>query len=72
MYKYPFTNALTFALVMQDLEMSKGLLQLIFPERKIKELRRHGPDEIMFRNGPGTLMESWTYTTLRRDRISTI
>lgn len=45
MYKYPFTNALTFALVMQDLKMSKGLLQLIFPERKIKELRRHGPDE---------------------------
>ena len=27
-YKYPFTNALTFALVMEDPILSRGLLQL--------------------------------------------
>ena len=40
-YKYPFTNALTFALVMEDPKLSRGLLQLIFPDREIREVKPH-------------------------------
>ena len=40
-YKYPFTNTLTFALVMEDPKLSRGLLQLIFPEREIREVKLH-------------------------------
>ena len=40
-YKYPFTNAIVFALVMRDPELSKGLLQMIFPDRKIENIKLH-------------------------------
>ncbi len=40
-YKYPFTNEIVFSLVMQNKEICKGLLELIFPERKIRDLRLH-------------------------------
>lgn len=42
-YRYPFTNEIVFALVMQDEEICRGLLQLIFPDRKINKLKLHEP-----------------------------
>lgn len=42
-YRYPFTNEIVFALVMQDEEICKGILELIFPERKVRELKLHKP-----------------------------
>ncbi|MBQ9060613.1 MAG: Rpn family recombination-promoting nuclease/putative transposase [Firmicutes bacterium] len=39
-YKYPFTNSVVFALVMQeDPELCRDLLQLIFPDRQIQKVR---------------------------------
>ena len=40
-YRYPFTNEIVFALVMQDKEICRGFLQLIFPEKKIRDLKLH-------------------------------
>ncbi len=40
-YRYPFTNAIVFALVMKDSNLCKGLLQMIFPDREIQEVRQH-------------------------------
>ena len=43
-YRYPFTNHIVFALVMQDPKLCLGLLQKIFPDREIKEVRLHERD----------------------------
>jgi len=40
-YDYPFTNSIVFALVMRDSERCRQLLQMIFPEREIKEVKLH-------------------------------
>lgn len=40
-YDYPFTNSIVFALVMRDRELCRQLLQIIFPEREIEEVRMH-------------------------------
>lgn len=40
-YRYPFTNAIVFALVMRNAEFCKGLLQLVFPDREIGDIRFH-------------------------------
>ena len=46
-YQYSFTNSIVFGLVMNDREICKGLLERIFPGRKVKELRTHeGSPEI--------------------------
>ncbi len=40
-YRYPFTNAIVFALVMRDQSLCRELLQRIFPNRPIRDLRPH-------------------------------
>ena len=40
-YKYPFTNHIVFPLVMKNCQLCRGLLQLIFPDREIKNVRLH-------------------------------
>ena len=40
-YRYPFTNELTFALVMQDPDLCKGFLQKVFPDREITMVKPH-------------------------------
>ena len=37
--QFPLTNDLVFSLVMQDTDLCKELIQRIFPERKIAELK---------------------------------
>ena len=40
-YRYPFTNEIVFSLVMQNPRFCRGILQLIFPERSIREVKLH-------------------------------
>lgn len=40
-YRFPITFAAMFAYVMKDANLCKGLLERIFPERKVKELIMH-------------------------------
>ena len=37
----PFTDPILFGLVMQDPELCRKLIEMIFPERKVKELKYH-------------------------------
>ena len=37
--QYPFTNSIVFALVMQDSTLCRGLLQTLFPERRIRQVK---------------------------------
>lgn len=41
-YKYPFTNHIVFAMVMRDPKLCRGLLQRIFPDREIREMKVRG------------------------------
>ena len=43
-YRYPITYSAMFAYVMRDPKLCRGLLERIFPEREIKELKLHEED----------------------------
>ena len=42
-YRYPFTNEIVFSLVMQNPEFCRSVLQRIFPDRSIREVKLHDP-----------------------------
>ena len=44
-YRYPITFSAMFAYVMQDPKLCRGLLERIFPERKIKKVIPHDDDQ---------------------------
>lgn len=45
--KYPITNSVVFALVMEDPKLCRGLIQRIFPDRKVKEVRIREKPEVI-------------------------
>ncbi len=48
--QYPLTNDIMFALVMNDAELCRGLLNRIFPARQIQELRIAGGSDVEVQN----------------------
>lgn len=38
-YKFPFTNSLTFALVMQNEKYCRNIIERVLPEKKVREIR---------------------------------
>lgn len=45
--KYPFTNSVVFAMVMEDPELCRELIARIFPRRKVKEVRIREKPEVV-------------------------
>lgn len=43
-YEYPFTHKLVFAMVMRNEEFCKDILERIFPDRHISNIRMHGTE----------------------------
>ena len=45
--KYPFTNSVVFAMVMEDPELCRELIARIFPQRKVEEVRIREKPEVV-------------------------
>ena len=43
-YEYPFTHKLVFAIVMKDERFCKDILERIFPDRHVRNIRLHGTE----------------------------